>query len=188
MGTPRVGILMGSDSDWPKIKKVAVALDEFGVEFEVNVMSAHRTPHAVAEYATSAEERGIGVIIAAAGGAAHLAGVVAAHTVLPVIGIPVPTADLGGMDSLLATVQMPGEENGIPARRGPDPPQFLFSSLLSFHLGILSIPGACLGSCKFLLPAPNTHVQFYSRARGPRPVGNRHPKVQKIGALRAPEH
>lgn len=100
---------MGSDSDWPKIKKVAAALEEFGVEFEVNVMSAHRTPHAVAEYATSAEERGIEVIIAAAGGAAHLAGVVAAHTVLPVIGIPVPTAELGGMDSLLATVQMPGD-------------------------------------------------------------------------------
>ena len=65
MGSPRVGILMGSDSDWPKIKKVAVALEEFGIEFEVNVMSAHRTPHAVAEYATSAEERGIGVIIGA---------------------------------------------------------------------------------------------------------------------------
>lgn len=109
MGGPRVGILMGSDSDWPKIKKVATALEEFGVEFEVNVMSAHRTPHAVADYATSAEERGIEVIIAAAGGAAHLAGVVAAHTVLPVIGIPVPTADLGGMDSLLSTVQMPGD-------------------------------------------------------------------------------
>lgn len=109
MSTPRVGILMGSDSDWPKINKVATALEEFGVEFEVNVMSAHRTPHAVADYATSAEDRGLGVIIAAAGGAAHLAGVVAAHTVLPVIGIPVPTADLGGMDSLLATVQMPGD-------------------------------------------------------------------------------
>ena len=109
MSNPRVGILMGSDSDWPKINKVATALDEFGIDFEVNVMSAHRTPHAVAEYATSAEERGIQVIIAAAGGAAHLAGVVAAHTVLPVIGLPVPTADLGGMDSLLSTVQMPGD-------------------------------------------------------------------------------
>jgi 5-(carboxyamino)imidazole ribonucleotide mutase len=109
MGTLRVGILMGSDSDWPKIKKVAAALEEFGVEYEVNVMSAHRTPQAVAEYATAAEGRGIEVIIAAAGGAAHLAGVVAAHTVLPVIGIPVPTAELGGMDSLLATVQMPGD-------------------------------------------------------------------------------
>lgn len=105
----RVGILMGSDSDWPKIQKAADALREFDVPFEVNVMSAHRTPAAVAEYATNAEGRGLQVIIAAAGGAAHLAGVVAAHTVLPVIGIPVPTADLGGLDSLLSTVQMPGD-------------------------------------------------------------------------------
>ena len=100
---------MGSDSDWPKINKVAAALDEFGVEYEVNVMSAHRTPHVVAEYATNAADRGLGVIIAAAGGAAHLAGVVAAHTTLPVIGLPVPTPELGGLDSLLSTVQMPGD-------------------------------------------------------------------------------
>ena len=109
MSNPQVGIVMGSDSDWPKINKVAAALEEFGVEYEVNVMSAHRTPHIVGEYATSADERGLKVIIAAAGGAAHLAGVVAAHTTLPVIGLPVPTADLGGMDSLLSTVQMPGD-------------------------------------------------------------------------------
>lgn len=109
MESPLVGILMGSDSDWPKINKVATALEEFGIAYEVNVMSAHRTPHQVAEYATTADDRGLKVIIAAAGGAAHLAGVVAAHTTLPVIGIPVPTADLGGMDSLLATVQMPGD-------------------------------------------------------------------------------
>lgn len=100
---------MGSDSDWPKIKKVAVALEEFGVAYEVNVMSAHRTPHVVSEYATSAGDRGLQVIIAAAGGAAHLAGVVAAHTTLPVIGLPVPTAELGGLDSLLSTCQMPGD-------------------------------------------------------------------------------
>lgn len=100
---------MGSDSDWPKINKVAMALEEFGVPYEVNVMSAHRTPHVVGEYATSAMDRGLKVIIAAAGGAAHLAGVVAAHTTLPVIGLPVPTAELGGLDSLLATVQMPGD-------------------------------------------------------------------------------
>ncbi|MEE2825492.1 MAG: 5-(carboxyamino)imidazole ribonucleotide mutase [Planctomycetota bacterium] len=105
----RVGIVMGSDSDWPKINAVAKALDEFDVGYEVRVMSAHRTPHIVSEYATSARERGLQVIIAAAGGAAHLAGVVAAHTTLPVIGLPVPTADLGGMDSLLSTVQMPGD-------------------------------------------------------------------------------
>ena len=105
----RVGIIMGSDSDWPKINKAAAALDEFGVAYEVHVMSAHRTPHIVAEYATTAIDRGLQVIIAAAGGAAHLAGVVAAHTTLPVIGLPVPTPDLGGMDSLLSTVQMPGD-------------------------------------------------------------------------------
>ena len=107
--TPRVGILMGSDSDWPKIKKVADALNEFDVPFEVHVMSAHRTPHLVADYATTAIDRGLQVIIAAAGGAAHLAGVVAAHTILPVIGLPVPTPELGGLDSLLSTVQMPGD-------------------------------------------------------------------------------
>lgn len=105
----QVGILMGSISDWPKIEDAAAALAEFGVGYEVNVMSAHRTPHLVAEYATNAEARGLQVIIAAAGGAAHLAGVVAAHTTLPVIGLPVPTPELGGLDSLLSTVQMPGD-------------------------------------------------------------------------------
>lgn len=106
---PVVGILMGSDSDWPKIQKAAEALDEFGVAYEVRVMSAHRTPQVVADYAAEAGGRGVKVIIAAAGGAAHLAGVVAAHTTLPVIGLPVPTPDLGGLDSLLSTVQMPGD-------------------------------------------------------------------------------
>ena len=105
----RVGIVMGSDSDWPKINAVAKALDEFNIAYEVRVMSAHRTPHIVSEYAMTARERGLEVIIAAAGGAAHLAGVVAAHTTLPVIGLPVPTADLGGLDSLLSTAQMPGD-------------------------------------------------------------------------------
>ncbi|MFO0872074.1 MAG: 5-(carboxyamino)imidazole ribonucleotide mutase [Pirellulales bacterium] len=105
----QVGIVMGSDSDWPKIQGVAAALAEFAIPYEVRVMSAHRTPHVVSEYATTAVERGLRVIIAAAGGAAHLAGVVAAHTPLPVIGIPVPTAELGGLDSLLSTVQMPGD-------------------------------------------------------------------------------
>jgi 5-(carboxyamino)imidazole ribonucleotide mutase len=109
MSQPKVAIVMGSDSDWPKIKAVAAALDEFSVSYEVRVMSAHRTPHVVAEFASTAEQRGVQVIIAAAGGAAHLAGVVAAHTTLPVIGLPVPTADLGGLDSLLSTVQMPGD-------------------------------------------------------------------------------
>ena len=100
---------MGSDSDWPKIKGAAAALAEFNVSHEVRVMSAHRTPEIVQEYATKAVARGMRVIIAAAGGAAHLAGVVAAHTVLPVIGIPVATDLAGGLDSLLSVVQMPGD-------------------------------------------------------------------------------
>jgi 5-(carboxyamino)imidazole ribonucleotide mutase len=100
---------MGSDSDWPKIQATAAALDEFGVLYEVHVMSAHRTPEVVRQYATMAAARGLKVVIAAAGGAAHLAGVVAAHTALPVIGIPVPTELSGGLDSLLSVVQMPGD-------------------------------------------------------------------------------
>ncbi|MBQ6829127.1 MAG: 5-(carboxyamino)imidazole ribonucleotide mutase [Thermoguttaceae bacterium] len=107
--TLRVGILMGSDSDWDKINGVAKALDEFNVGYEIHVMSAHRTPDQVLEYASTAKSRGLRVIIAAAGGAAHLAGVVASHTPLPVIGIPVKTDMMGGLDSLLATVQMPGD-------------------------------------------------------------------------------
>ena len=107
--SPQVGIVMGSDSDWPKINAAAAALDQFGVGWEAHVMSAHRTPERVCQYASQAADRGLRVILAAAGGAAHLAGVVAAHTTLPVIGIPVPTDDLGGLDSLLATVQMPGD-------------------------------------------------------------------------------
>ncbi|MBU4270815.1 MAG: 5-(carboxyamino)imidazole ribonucleotide mutase [Planctomycetes bacterium] len=107
--SPLVGIVMGSDSDWPKIKATAAALDEFGVAYEVHVMSAHRTPEVVQQYASTAAERGLKVIVAAAGGAAHLAGVVASHTTLPVIGLPVPTELAGGLDSLLSIVQMPGD-------------------------------------------------------------------------------
>ena len=105
----RVGIVMGSDSDWDKISGVVTVLDDFGVGYEAHVMSAHRTPDRVQKYASSAEERGLQVIIAAAGGAAHLAGVIASHTILPVIGIPVKTEVMGGLDSLLSTVQMPGD-------------------------------------------------------------------------------
>ncbi len=107
--SPSVGIVMGSNSDWPNIKAAAAALDEFGVLYEVRVMSAHRTPEIVRQYATMAAARGLKVIIAAAGGAAHLAGVVASHTTLPVIGLPVPTELAGGLDSLLSIVQMPGD-------------------------------------------------------------------------------
>lgn len=106
-----VGILMGSKSDWPTMEQCCRTLDELGVPYEVFVMSAHRTPQRVAEYASTAEERGIQVLIAAAGGAAHLAGVVAAHTVLPVLGVPMETKLMSGLDSLLSMVQMPA---GVP--------------------------------------------------------------------------
>lgn len=108
---PKVAILMGSDSDWPTLEATSKTLKEFGIEHEVRVMSAHRTPHRAADFAEKAADRGVEVIIAAAGGAAHLAGVVAAHTILPVIGVPVPGGPLNGLDALLATVQMPA---GIP--------------------------------------------------------------------------
>ncbi len=108
---PVVGIVMGSDSDWPLVKKACEAFDKFGVPYETRVISAHRTPEAAIEYSKSAEGRGIKVIIAAAGGAAHLGGVLAAGTVLPVIGIPVAGGALNGLDALYATVQMP---SGVP--------------------------------------------------------------------------
>ena len=106
-----VAIVMGSDSDWPTVEATCKVLDELQVPNQPHVMSAHRTPDAVQQLASGAEKNGIGVIIAAAGGAAHLAGVIAAHTNLPVIGIPIETKALGGLDSLLSTVQMPG---GVP--------------------------------------------------------------------------
>jgi 5-(carboxyamino)imidazole ribonucleotide mutase len=109
--TVSVGVIMGSDSDWPVMKAAAEALDEFGVEHEVRVISAHRTPQGMLDYATGAAGRGLKVIIAGAGGAAHLPGMVASATPLPVIGVPVPLKYLDGMDSLMSIVQMPA---GIP--------------------------------------------------------------------------
>ncbi len=106
---PPVAIVLGSDSDWPKVEPAAYALEEFGVRYSVSVMSAHRSPELVRDFASRAAERGVQVILAAAGGAAHLAGVIAAHTIVPVIGIPVPTELIGGLDSLLSMVQMPGD-------------------------------------------------------------------------------
>ena len=108
---PLVGIVMGSDSDWPLVQKACATLDGFGVPYETRVISAHRTPDVALEYSKTAESRGIKVIIAAAGGAAHLGGVLAAGTVLPVIGIPVAGGALNGLDALYATVQMP---SGVP--------------------------------------------------------------------------
>jgi len=111
MNTPLVGIIMGSKSDWNTMKAACDVLDEFGVPYEKFVISAHRTPEKAIEYASTARERGLKVIITGAGGAAHLAGITAAKTTLPVIGIPIKSAALNGLDSLLSIVQMPG---GIP--------------------------------------------------------------------------
>ena len=108
---PVVGIVMGSDSDWPVMSKAAEALEEFGVPYEADVVSAHRMPHEMIQYGAAAAGRGLRVIIAGAGGAAHLPGMLASVTPLPVIGVPVPLANLSGLDSLLSIVQMPA---GIP--------------------------------------------------------------------------
>jgi 5-(carboxyamino)imidazole ribonucleotide mutase len=106
-----VGVIMGSDSDWPVMRLAAEALDEFGIGYEVRVVSAHRTPHLMLDYAGEAVARGLKVVIAGAGGAAHLPGMVASATPLPVIGVPVPLKHLDGLDSLMSIVQMPA---GIP--------------------------------------------------------------------------
>lgn len=136
---PLVGILMGSDSDWPVVKAAAAALDEFGVPYEAAVMSAHRTPRVVEEYVASAAERGLKVIVAAAGGAAHLAGVAASHTTLPVIGIPVPTGMMGGLDSLLSVVQMPGDVPVATVGTGKEGARN--AGLLAVEILALSDPG-----------------------------------------------
>ena len=109
--TPRVGIIMGSDTDWPTMKGAADACAEFGVPYETRVISAHRTPDDLSSYASTALQRGLRVIIAGAGGAAHLPGVTAAFTPLPVIGVPIESKSLKGLDSLLSIVQMP---SGVP--------------------------------------------------------------------------
>lgn len=120
---PQVALIMGSYSDYPKLEDAMEVFREFGINYEVRVMSAHRTPDVTAEWARNAAKNGIKVILAAAGGAAHLPGVIAAYTVLPVIGIPIVIPSLGGLDSLLSMVQMPG---GIPVATmsaGPGGPQ-----------------------------------------------------------------
>lgn len=110
-GAPLVGIVMGSDSDWPVMQAAAAALEEFGIPFEVGVVSAHRMPQEMVDYGTSAVARGLKVVIAGAGGAAHLPGMLASLTPVPVIGVPVAVGTLDGMDSLLSIVQMPA---GVP--------------------------------------------------------------------------
>ncbi len=108
---PLVGVVMGSDSDWPTMEKAVEVLTQFGISYETQVVSAHRTPDLLVEYSKSAQKRGLQVIIAGAGGAAHLPGMVASMTILPVLGVPVKSRALSGMDSLLSIVQMP---KGIP--------------------------------------------------------------------------
>lgn len=108
---PKVGVIMGSDSDWPTMKAACDILDEFQIPYEKKVVSAHRTPNDMADYGKNARKKGIQVIIAGAGGAAHLPGMTAAHTTLPVIGVPVKTSTLSGLDSLYSIVQMPP---GVP--------------------------------------------------------------------------
>jgi len=110
-GSPVVGLVMGSDSDWPVMEEAARVLEEFGIGYEADVISAHRMPQEMLDYGLSAADRGLRVIIAGAGGAAHLPGMLASVTPLPVIGVPVPLAHLDGMDSLLSIVQMPA---GVP--------------------------------------------------------------------------
>ena len=110
-GHPLVGVIMGSESDWPTMRRAAEVLEDFGVPYECKVVSAHRTPDLMVEYAESASGRGLEAIIAGAGGAAHLPGMVAGHTIIPVIGVPVMSRALRGMDSLLSIVQMPA---GVP--------------------------------------------------------------------------
>jgi 5-(carboxyamino)imidazole ribonucleotide mutase len=111
MSAPRVGVVMGSDSDWPTMQAAAAVLRDFGVPYEARVVSAHRTPDLLFEYAATAQERGLLAIIAGAGGAAHLPGMLAAKTIVPVLGVPVQSKALSGQDSLLSIVQMP---KGIP--------------------------------------------------------------------------
>jgi 5-(carboxyamino)imidazole ribonucleotide mutase len=134
--SPRVGLIMGSQSDWSTLRHAAAALDELAIAHEDRIVSAHRTPQRLVEYATTARERGLQVIIAGAGGAAHLPGMVAAMTPLPVLGVPVESPALGGLDSLLSIVQMPG---GVPVgtlaigRAGAINAALLAASILALH-------------------------------------------------------
>ena len=136
---PKVALIMGSKSDWPSLRGCVDVLKGFEIEVEVHVASAHRTPEAVAAFAANARENGFEAIIAAAGKAAHLAGVIAGHTTLPVIGIPVKSSFMDGLDSLLSTVQMP---TGIPvatvAVGGGDTAAYLAAQMLSINYPILA--------------------------------------------------
>ncbi|NOT30080.1 MAG: 5-(carboxyamino)imidazole ribonucleotide mutase, partial [Planctomycetes bacterium] len=136
LGRPRVAVVMGSRSDWGTLRHTSLVLDELGLEHEVEVVSAHRTPDRLFEFAESAEARGFEVLIAGAGGAAHLPGMLAAKTLLPVLGVPVPSRHLGGFDSLLSIAQMP---SGVPVgtlaigRAGAENAALLAAAMLARH-------------------------------------------------------
>lgn len=140
-GKPQVAVLMGSDSDWDVMAVAVKRLDAFGIASDVQVMSAHRTPARVRRYVTAARGRGVAVFIVGAGGAAHLAGVVAAHTTLPVIGVPLKATDLNGLDALLATVQMPA---GVPVatvaigQAGAENAAILAAQIFGVHDAVLA--------------------------------------------------
>ena len=158
-----VGLVMGSDYDWPIMKAAAETLKSFGIPYEAKVLSAHRTPDAALDYASSASDRGIKVLIGAAGGAAHLAGVLAAKTQLPVLGVPIPSKHLMGLDSLLSMVQMPG---GIP--------------VATFAVGEADATNAALFAVAMLAnenPALNAKLQAFRQAQTEKVLGMTLPEV-----------
>jgi len=159
---PLVGVVMGSDSDWPTMQAAAVILKEFGVPFEARVVSAHRTPDLLFDYAAMAGERGLKAIIAGAGGAAHLPGMIASKTIVPVLGVPVPSKYLKGMDSLLSIVQMP---KGIP--------------VATFAIGEAGAANAALFAVAMLAndnPALSAKLQAFRQAQ-----------TEKVLAMKLPE-
>ena len=160
---PVVGVVMGSDSDWPTMQAAAKILKEFGVPFEARVVSAHRTPDRLMEFASSAHRRGIKIVIAGAGGAAHLPGMLASKTIVPILGVPVPSKHLNGLDSLLSIVQMP---KGIP--------------VATFAIGEAGAANAALFAIAMLAnenPALNEKLQAFRQAQTEKVLGMTLPEV-----------
>jgi 5-(carboxyamino)imidazole ribonucleotide mutase len=163
---PLIGIVMGSDSDWPVMKIAAAILDEFGVPYEAHVVSAHRTPDLLFDYGAMARERGLRAIIAGAGGAAHLPGMLAAKTTVPVLGVPVPSKHLNGLDSLLSIVQMP---KGIP--------------VATFAIGEAGAANAALTAIAIIATANDD----YGRALAKKLEDFRVRQSEKVLAMKLPE-
>lgn len=163
---PEIGIILGSDSDLPKVKGCFEILDDFGVSFEVIVSSAHRTPAETKNWAETAADRGMKAIIAVAGGAAHLPGVVAAHTILPVIGVPIETKLAGGLDSILSILQMPG---GIPVATMP------VGSAGGTNAGLFAVSLLAVGNQTY-----SEKLTAYRRKQSDK-VKSRNAKLQELG-------